>query len=272
MLRSTKDLEGYAIGATDGVIGHVKDLYFDDEAWTVRYLVVDAGSWLSSRRVLISPFAVGKPSTSEKVLPVSLTREKVKNSPDIDTDKPISRQHEIDYLGYYGYPMYWGGAGYWGAGVYPGAMLSGYGVRPGSTSGPIDATAAPAEMQPAGHADSHLRSCDTVSRYYLHASDGDIGHVQGMLIDDETWAIRYLVVNTSNWWLGHKVLIAPQWIESVSWLEATVSVDLTRQAIKDSPHYAHTEPLDRQQESGLFEHYGRRGYWADDLLLDRGAT
>ena len=88
MLRSMNDLEGYAIGATDGVIGHVKDLYFDDESWTVRYFVVDAGSWLSSRKVLISPFAFGKPSASEKVLPVSLTREKVKNSPDIDTDKP----------------------------------------------------------------------------------------------------------------------------------------------------------------------------------------
>jgi hypothetical protein len=274
VLRSINDLEGYAIGATDGVIGHVKDFYFDDESWTVRYFVVDAGSWLSSRKVLISPFAVGKPSVSERVLPVSLTREKVKNSPDIDTDKPISRQHEIDYLGYYGFPMYWGGAGYWGAGVYPGTMLSGWGDNraQGLATGPGDATAAPVKMQPEADADSHLRSCDTVSHYYMHASDGDIGHVQGMLIDDETWAIRYLVVNTSNWWIGHKVLIAPQWIESVSWLEATVSVDLTRQAIKDSPHYVHTEPLDRQQESGLFEHYGRRSYWADDLILDRGAT
>ncbi len=272
MLRNINDLEGFAIGATDGVIGHVKDLYFDDESWTVRYFVVDTGSWLSSRKVLISPFAFGKPSASEKVLPVSLTREKVKNSPDIDTEKPISRQHEIDYLGYYGYPMYWGGAGYWGAGVYPGAMLSGYGVAPRSTSGPIDATTVADDMRPGVHQDSHLRSCETVSRYYVHASDGDIGHVQGMLVDDETWVIRYLVVNTSNWWLGHKVLVAPQWIEIVSWLEATVSVDLTRQAIKDSPPYVHTTPLHRQQEAGLFEHYGRRSYWADDLILDRGAA
>ena len=127
MLRSIKDIEGYAIGAADGVIGHVKDLYFDDEAWTVRYFVVDAGGWLSNRKVLVSPLAVGKPGTTEKVLPVSLTREQVKNSPDIDTDKPVSRQHEIEYLGYYGYPLYWGGGEFWGEGIYPGSMLPGRG-------------------------------------------------------------------------------------------------------------------------------------------------
>ena len=201
MLRNIKDLEGYAAGATDGVIGHVKDLYFDDEAWTVRYFVVDAGSWLSSRKVLISPVAVGKPSASERVLPVSLTREKVKNSPDIDTDKPVSRQHELDYIGYYGYPQYWGGGQFWGEGIYPVSTPSRWGddrARSVATE-PSDATATSAETQPEAHADSHLRSCETVMRYYVHASDGDIGHVQGMLVDDETWAIRYLVIDTQNW-------------------------------------------------------------------------
>jgi hypothetical protein len=263
MLRNIEDLDGYAIGATDGFIGHVSDVYFDDEAWTVRYFVINTGSWLSNRKVLITPFAVGKLNVSEEVLAVSLTREQVKNSPDIDTDKPVSRQHEIDYLGYYGYPTYWGDAGLWGPGIYPGAMLPND-RTPGSVSGAAAATAASAET----HADSHLRSCQTVMRYNVHASDGDIGHVQGMLVDDETWAIRYLVVNTSNWWLGHKVLIAPQWIESVRWLDATVSVDLTRQAVKDSPPYLHAEPLDRLQETGLYEHYSRPSYLADAAKRD----
>lgn len=263
MLINVEDLEGYAVAATDGVIGHVKDLYFDDEGWTVRYFVVDAGGWLSSRKVLISPFAVGKPSASERVLPVSLTREKVKNSPDIDTDKPVSRQHEIDYLGYYGYPSYWGGAGAWGDVFYPGAMLSGWGdvgARSGSI-GPSTATSPPVGTQHEPHADSHLRSSQAVKGYHVHASDGDIGHVEGMFVDDETWAVRYLVVNTSNWWLGHKVLIAPKWIDSVNWPDASVSVDLTRQAVKDSPLYMATAPLDRTQETELYEHYGRRSYW-----------
>jgi hypothetical protein len=120
MLRSMKDLENYAIRATDGIIGHVKDFYFDDGTWVVRYLVVETGSWLSSRKVLISPMAIGHPEWTGRVLPVSITKEQVKNSPDIDTDRPVSRQHERQYLEYYGYPFYWGGAGLWGAGVYPG--------------------------------------------------------------------------------------------------------------------------------------------------------
>ena len=105
----------------------MKDFYFDDLAWVVRYLVVETGSWLSSRKVLISPIAIGHPDWAERVLPVSITKEQVKNSPDIDTDKPVSRQHEMQYLGYYGYPSYWGGAGLWGSGAYPGAMLTGVG-------------------------------------------------------------------------------------------------------------------------------------------------
>jgi hypothetical protein len=127
MLHSMKDLEGYTIGATDGVIGHVKDFYFDDEAWVIRYLVVETGAWLSSRRVLISPIAINEPNWSEKSFPAAITQEQVKNSPNIDTDKPVSRQHEIAYSGYYGYPYYWGGGGFWGNGVYPGMMLSGVG-------------------------------------------------------------------------------------------------------------------------------------------------
>ena len=125
MLRSMKNLEDYAIRATDGIIGHVKDFYFDDEAWVIRYLVVDTGTWLSSRKVLISPIAIGRPDWTVRVLPVSITKEQVKNSPDIDTQRPVSRQHEIGHLGYYGHPYYWGGAGLWGDGAYPGMMGTG---------------------------------------------------------------------------------------------------------------------------------------------------
>ena len=127
MLRSIKDLEGFAVGATDGTIGHVKDFYFDDRAWIVRYLVVDAGAWLSSRKVLISPISIGRPDWAERLLHVSITKEQVRQSPDIDTDKPVSRQHEMQFSGYYGYPYYWGGSGYWGGGMYPNMMLPGCG-------------------------------------------------------------------------------------------------------------------------------------------------
>lgn len=111
------------------------------------------------------------------------------------------------------------------------------------------------------HDNPHLRSGNAVMRYYVHASDGDIGHVEGFLVDERSWAIRYLIVNTSNWWLGHQVLIAPQWIDRVDWTEPMVSVGLTREAIKHSPPYDSATPLDREHEAGIHLHYGRTGYW-----------
>jgi len=264
MLRQTKDLQDLAIVATDGAIGNVKDLYFDDGAWAIRYLVVDVGSWLSSRKVLISPIAAGKPDWVGKLLPVSLTCEQVKNSPDIDTDKPVSRQNEMAYMGYYGYPYYWGGTGLWGGGAYPGMLMSSYsGFDAERPVVQLEVQEAYAQAEAARHQDDdiHLRSCKAVKGYHIHASDGDIGHVQGFLVDEETWAIRYIIVDTSNWWLGHQVLIAPQWIQDVSWPDAKVSVNLTRQAVKDAPAYDAAAQLDRKQESGIYEHYGRPGYW-----------
>ena len=267
MLRSMKDLHEYAIRATDGVIGHVKDLYFDDVAWVVRYLIVDTGDWLSSRKVLISPIAIRHPDWADKELPVSLTKEQVKNSPDIDTDKPVSRQHELGYLAYYGYPSYWDSAGLWGGGAYPGLMPIGNGGLPVSPYAADPAAAeAYARADEAQHRDDdhHLRSAQAVIGYHIEASDGDIGHVQGFLVDEQTWAIRYLIVNTSNWWLGHQVLIAPQWIKKLSWLEATVLVDLTRQSVKDAPPYDSSVQVERTQETGIHEHYGRSAYWVTE--------
>ncbi len=266
MLRNMKDMDGYAVRATDGTIGHVVDFYFDDHAWVIRYCVVDTGSWLASRKVLISPIAIGHPDWMDKILPVSITKAQVKNSPEIDTDKPVSRQHEMDYLGYYGYPYYWGGAGLWGGGAYPSMLMTGYsglGATRPAVSPEVEEANARAEAARHQDDDPHLRSCKVVMGYHIHATDGDIGHVQGLLVDEETWAIRYLIVDTSNWWLGHQVLLAPQWIAAVSWPEATVSVNLTRQAVKDAPPYDPAAQLDRKRESDIYKHYGRPGYWAD---------
>jgi hypothetical protein len=265
MLRSTKDLLTYAVSATDGIIGHVQNFYFDDEAWVIRYLVVDTGTWLSRRKVLISPIAIGHPNRNEKVLPVSITKEQVKNSPDIDTDKPVSRQHEMQYLGYYGYPHYWGGSGLWGSGSNPNLLMPGYtGFVPETEVAQADATAAYARFEAVRHQndDPHLRDCDAVLRYRLETYDGDLGHIEGLLIEDETWAIRYIIANTSNWWVGHQVLIAPQWIKEVSWYDATISVNLTRQAVKDAPTYDPAVSLDRDHETSIYDHYARAGYWA----------
>lgn len=262
MLRALEAFEQCAVGATDGEIGHVKDLYFDDHAWVIRYLIVDTGSWLSRRKVLITPISIQKPDWPAHRLAAAITREQVKNSPEIDTEKPVYRQHEVRYLGYYGYPGYWGGAGLWGGAMIPFGMGSGQAALPlGAEAGEQATASAEIDRERHRNDDPHLRSCNAVVGYDIHATDGDVGHVDGFLIDDETWSIRYLIVNTSNWWVGHQVLIAPQWTGDVSWSDRTVSVDLSREAVKTAPAYDPSVELDRQRETALHTHHDRLPYW-----------
>jgi hypothetical protein len=270
MFCSAKDLKNFAIRATDGEVGNIKDMYFDDDAWVLRYFVVETGSWLSSRKVLISLVSVQQPDWHGKTLPVSISKSQVKQSPDIDTDKPVSRQNEEQYLGFYGYPNYWDGTGLWGDGLYP------YGAVPtyiSSGKGWVerqreDEAALAAERLRHRNDDPHLRSCEAVNGYHVHAKDGEIGHVSGFLVDEATWAIRYLVVDTSNWWMGHEVLIAPPWISGVHWSDETVSVDLSRDAVKASPLYDSNALLDREWERNLHSHYGYTGYWSSAEVLE----
>jgi uncharacterized protein YrrD len=269
MLHSMKDLEGYTIGALDGTIGRVKDLYFDDQSWVIRYLVVETGTWLFHRRVLISPLAINEPNWSEKIFPTAITQEQVRSSPNIDTEKPVSRQHEMAYLGYYGYPHYWGGGDFWGDGMMMWGMKSERAIR---QSRPADAAQGQAdpeantEGRPQGEA--HLRSGNEIVSYDVLASDGHIGHVEHFLVDESGWAIRYLVVNTDNWWFGHHVLIAPQWVTGVRWDDRQVSVGLTRDAVRDSRPYSPGDRVGRGEEARIFEHYNRPGYWAREVQLE----
>lgn len=251
MLLNLHDLENYAIRASDGDIGHLKDFYIDDQAWVIRYLVVETGSWLSSRKVLVSPMAIDHPDWQKKILQVCITRKQVSNSPDIDTDKPVSRQHENEYFGYYAYPLYWSGPGLEGVGAHPDLVMPQFVSTPSVIQPEPDGI--DAGLLAAGHdsIDTHLRSCNVVLGYHIHASDGEIGHVQGMLVDDETWAIRYLIVNTSNWWLGHLVLITPEQISDVSWSDGMVSLDVSRQKIKSAPPYDPSLQVDRIHEVGI---------------------
>ncbi len=258
MLRNVNDLYGFSVAASDGPIGEVRDCYFDDQAWTIRFFVVETGPWLDGRKVLISPIAIDGLDWPGKALSASITREKVKKSPDVDTSKPVSRQHEVEQFGYYGYPYYWGEGNLWGGGARPGTSLAGYGSSrlPTRAKAKSDFVGTQVKLHRDRGDDPHLRSCRAIERYHIHATDGDIGHVESLLLDDESWAIRYLVVNTSDWWLGHQMLVAPPWITDISWLNATVSVDLTRHAVKDAPVYDGKALPNREQERGLFDHYG----------------
>jgi uncharacterized protein YyaL (SSP411 family) len=252
MLRNAKDLHGLTIRATDGEIGTVDQFYFEDETWAIRYLTVDTGGWLEGRQVLISPISVlGVPDWEAKRLDVALTKKQVENSPDINTHQPVSRQHEIAYFGYYGYPFYWGGSDLWGAAPNPAGLAI-----------PIPAsTEAIADSMSHESADSHLRSAEEVRNYYLEALDGEIGSVDGFIVDDEAWAIRYIEVATRNWWPGKKVLVSPAWAEKVSWEDSKVYVRLTREKIKDAAEYSESAMITREYERQLHAYYGWPPYW-----------
>jgi hypothetical protein len=254
MLTNARQLKGLVIRATDGDLGTVDQFFFDDETWAIRYLTVETGGWLGGRQVLISPISVVHTDWQAKRLDVALTKRQVEKSPDIDTHQPVSRQHEAAYLGYYGYPSYWGGPYLWGPAFYPAGLA-------GET---IASAEAMAERIGRESADSHLRSTEAVTGYTIDAPDGDIGHVDGFLVDDEAWAIRYIEVATRNWWPGKKVLVSPAWIEQVSWMESKVSVGLSREAIKDAPEYLESMPITREYENQLYVHYGRPPYWLHD--------
>ena len=268
MLRNLHDLEDYAIRATDGDIGHVKDFYIDDQTWVIRYLVVETGGWLSSRKVLVSPMAIGHPDWQERVLPTSVTRDQVRNSPNIDTDKPVSRQHESHYLAYYAYPLYWSNPGLLGVGMYPNLAMPQFVSTPSVGEPQSDSAAVDAAVERRTSDDIHLRSCNTVMGYHIHASDGEIGHVQAMLVDEQTWAISYLVVNTSDWWIGHQVLITPEQISGVSWFDGMISLNLTRQKVKGALPYDASFQLDRMNVVNVYKHYGNMAYWVEEQKPD----
>lgn len=261
MFRSVNELKGQAIRAIDGELGHVDRFLFDDESWTVRYLVVETGALLG-RKVLISPLSID-PRQNSNGLTLSLTKEQIRNSPDIDTDKPVSRQRETEYLSYFGYPYYWSEPGLLGGTRYP--------IRQQRTDHDVVATTRSSgntgtAATTAKKEDPHLRSTREVIGYYIEASDGDIGHVEDFLIDDENWAIRYMIVDTVNWWPGKKVVVAPQWITDVSWTESKVFVDLPRERIKNAPEYDPTAIIDRGYEDRLYDYHQKRKYWNKPLL------
>jgi len=245
-----KSLKGYKLYGTDGALGEVKEFYFDDHHWTVRYLVADTGNWLNDQKVLISPYSIASINGEGKTIDVRLTKKQIEDSPSLATDKPVSKQFEESYYGYYGWPEYWGTGFRWGSYYYPyrGNNLAYLNERPTGE----------------GAWDPHLRSSHDVSGHHVEALDGALGHVEDFVIDEETWAIRYLVIDTRNWWPGKRVLISPKWVDSVSWAESKVFVHLTREAIQSAPEFDTTEGLTRDYETKLHRHYDLPGYWDDE--------
>lgn len=235
MLINAHNLKGAAIIARDGAIGEVEDFYFDDEMWTVRYLVINTGAWLFKREVLVSPISIEKVDETNNQILVDLTRDQVKACPDIDTRKPVSRQHETAFMDYYGYPYYWGGPYLWGDAAFPATL-----TRPPAVESQMAAAATArtfARMRESEESyDEHLRSVNEVRGYHIGAADGEIGHVDDFIIDDRDWAIHSIIIKTGGWLSGRKAPIFPQSIERISWTESKMFVNMTREQIAENSH------------------------------------
>ena len=228
MLRTIKQIQGDKLGATDGEIGHVKDFYFDDVDWVVRYVVADTGSWMPGRLVLISPHAIGRLYQAGRILLVNLTREQIEKSPSIDAHKPVSRQHEEEYHRYYGWPYFWEGEGSWGMSGFP--VLT-------ERSEPFRGEQITDAQASRKTVDAHLRSAQTIIGYKVEA-DGELaGYVEDFVLDDKPWAIRQLVVGVGSWLSNRRVLISPGEIERISWDESKVIVKLIKDGILGSAEF-----------------------------------
>jgi len=250
MLWNASAINGYAIAASDGQIGTVSDFLFDDISWLVRWLVVDTGNWLSGRKVLLPPSVLGQLDVKEQKFSVTLTKQQIKDSPEIDTDRPVSRQMETSVYDYYGWSPYWG----------TGFYMGGYGYMPGgkAESPYLGARRRDEEIAEAQHSheDVHLRSVEAVTEYHIHASDGEVGHVEDFLIEDADWSICYLVVDTKNWWPGKRVLISPRSAKDIDWADWLVSLDVDRQRVKDSPEYDTSITVDGAYEDRFRNYCG----------------
>ena len=252
MKRNIKSLKGYAIGAVDGEIGKVDEFYFDDASWTIRYLIVETGNWLSGKKVLISPEAFQTPDWENKIFHLNLTKEQIKHSPDIDTDRPVTKQEEIKLSHHYPWKNYWEG-GLWGGGMGTTGMVM-------STPLIADDIMKDENVEddiPSGPdtGDHHLRSTKKTIGYNISARDGFVGEIADFIVDDHTWKIDFVVVDTGNWFPGKKVLISPLWIKEIDWQMDAVTLDATVDSIKHSPEYDPHHPIDEDYSARLHDHY-----------------
>jgi hypothetical protein len=251
MLIAGSALSGYTIDGTDGHIGTVKTFLFDDSNWKIRWLVINTGHWLTTRQVLIQPSAIGQPDHELRHLPLNLTRSQIEASPDIGQDQPVTMQMQSQLHSYYGWDPYWGGD-FYGPGAAMG-MTGGFGM-PYLRGEQVEKS--DYLQVDTNDGDPHLRSMMSVTGYHIEASDGTIGHVENFLLDDLTWTIRYLIVDTRNWWPGAHVLISPYAVEAIDWNDQQIRLNVSREKVRASPSWNPAQAIDEMYQRRLHGHYG----------------
>ena len=256
MLRSLKEITGYTLQETDDVIGTCDDFLFDDRLWVIRYMVADTGNWLKHHKVLITPSSLGEPNWQTERLEVTLSRDQIEACPPLDAHAPVSREYEITYHEHFEIPFYWMGADFREGIPGPGGIIEAVEDLP-----EIEEDMPADEIQDNDLEHGRLRSAVEVMEYSVKAADGDAGRVEDIIIDDETWVIRYLAMDTGHIIPDRKVLIITEWIDDVSWEDKCVHLDLTQQAIEKCPDYDPNEAVNRAYEDRLYDYHGRPRYW-----------
>lgn len=253
MLHSIKDVTGLQIAATDAVLGSIEEVYFDDLHWGIRYFVVKTGGWLAARKVLISPMAVTAIDWEKEQVHVNLSAEQVRNSPHIDMDKPVSRQHETEFAQYYGYNPYWTGPYLWEANGFPGVM-----------DVPIDIDAKPDIQKNVenaqGRTDPHLRSSREVTGYHIRTTDETQGHVEDFLFNDRNWVISYLVLESRDWWPGKHVVVHTRRIQQIDGAARRLALAVTREELEHSPDFDLMSAIPDGAVQDLYQRFWRSPY------------
>ncbi|MDR3440546.1 PRC-barrel domain-containing protein [Telmatospirillum sp.] len=253
MLLVVSTLKDYTLVANDGVVGTISDFLFDDETWKIRWLVVDTGTWLPGRKVLLHPSAIGQADVQRHELPVTLMKAQVEESPTVGRNQPLSQQVEAHLCDYYGWDRDWGSS-FFGT---PAIALPLAAAPDFSAAAVGDVIGAPDHPD---KGDSHLHSIAAVTDYHIRGIDGEIGHVENFLIDSASWGIRYIIVDTENWWPGKHVLVSPYAVQEIRWSDRQVRLDVTRTKVKSSPPWDSIRMFDRAYEKRLHIHYGWLGY------------
>ncbi len=254
MMQVISALKGFGIIASDGELGTVEDFLFDDMSWSVRWLVVECGTWRHGRKILIHPSAISTADFDDQRFEVRLTKAQVADVPELIEDLPVSRQMEEQLYNYYGLDPEWG-APYLGGAL--GAMASPLMGPP--FLGFRTHTAASDAKDARGSDDPHLRSYSELVGYRIHATDGDIGHVENLMLQDTDWTVRYFVVDTRHWWVGAHVLISPAALIDIDWFDHHIHLNVSREQIKASPPWDPLVAFNQVYSKQLHSHYGWPG-------------
>jgi sporulation protein YlmC with PRC-barrel domain len=251
---SLKSLFDYSVLAADGEVGSVYDFYFNDKDWAVRYLVISGAEGVGGRPVLVAARALGAPEATSQSIPTSLTMEQATNSPAFNPNQPLSREQEIELNTYYEWPFYWEADPAIGPGLaaYPLVELASEIRRQQREEAGASTEGGEANPEPS------LRLARGVLGYVLQARDGEIGTVDDFIVDEQTYRIGYIVVDTGGWLSSRKVLVSPTWVQEVSWATSAVSVDLSRETIENSPEFEPERLLDADYAAALGQYYRPR--------------